>query len=72
MIRKGPMHGVAKGAITGQATFIGRLFGVADSAEQEGGPSRSLPSRLIFLQHNLPLQGREVHIHLVTPLEPYR
>jgi hypothetical protein len=72
MIRKGQMHGVAKGAITGQATFIGRLFGVAASAEQEGGPSRSLPSRLIFLQHNLPLQGREFLTHLITPLEPCR
>ena len=29
MIRKGQMHGVAKGDITGQVTFIARLFGVA-------------------------------------------
>jgi len=29
MIRKGQMRGVAKGDITGQATFIARLFGVA-------------------------------------------
>ena len=29
MIRKGQMHGVTKGDITGQITFIARLFGVA-------------------------------------------
>ena len=29
MIRKGQMHSVAKGDITGQVTFIARLFGVA-------------------------------------------
>ena len=29
MIRKGQMHGVVKGGITGQVTFIARLFGVA-------------------------------------------
>jgi IS6 family transposase len=29
MIRKGQMHGVNKGDITGQVTFIARLFGVA-------------------------------------------
>ncbi len=29
MIRKGQMHGVGKGDITGQVTFIARLFGVA-------------------------------------------
>ena len=29
MIRKGQMHGVAKGDITGQIAFIARLFGVA-------------------------------------------
>ena len=29
MIRKGQMHGVAKGDITGQVTFIAHLFGVA-------------------------------------------
>ena len=29
MIRKGQMHGVVKGDITGQVTFIARLFGVA-------------------------------------------
>jgi transposase, IS6 family len=29
MIRKGQMLGVNKGAITGQVTFIARLFGAA-------------------------------------------
>ena len=29
MIRKGQMHRVVKGGITGQVTFIARLFGVA-------------------------------------------
>ncbi len=29
MIRKGQMHGVAKGDITGQIAFIAGLFGVA-------------------------------------------
>ena len=29
MIRKGQMHGVVKGDITGQVTFIAGLFGVA-------------------------------------------
>jgi len=29
MIRKGQMHGVVKGDITGQVTFIARLFGAA-------------------------------------------
>ncbi len=29
MIRKGQMHGVVKGNIPGQVTFIARLFGVA-------------------------------------------
>lgn len=29
MIRKGQMHGMVKGDITGQVTFIAGLFGVA-------------------------------------------
>jgi hypothetical protein len=29
MMRKGQMHGVNKGDITGQVTFIAQLFGVA-------------------------------------------
>ena len=35
MIRKGQIHGVAKGAITGQVSFIAHLFAVVASAEQD-------------------------------------
>jgi hypothetical protein len=35
LIRKGQVHGVEKGNVVGQISFIAHLFGVAASAERE-------------------------------------
>jgi len=46
MIRKGQVHGVAKGDVGGQVALITKLFGAAVSIEQAG----SLPPHFVFFQ----------------------
>jgi hypothetical protein len=46
MIRKGQLHGVAKGDVGGQVALLTKLFGVAVEIEQAG----SLPPHFVFFQ----------------------